>query len=320
MQVLTIVVPVFNEQDTIERFYEETEKYITEMPVKTEYLFVDDGSSDQTLDVLGRLHEKDPKVGYLSFSRNFGKESAIYAGLENARGDIVVVMDVDLQDPPFMLPQMYEALTTEGYDCVGTRRANRKGEPVIRSFFARQFYKLMKKISNAEVVDGARDYQMMKRHVVDAILSMPERNRFSKGIFGWIGFRKKWLEYENVERVAGETKWSFWKLFLYAIEGIVAFSTVPLIMASVFGLICCFAALIMIGVIIIRTLVFGDPTSGWPSLVCIFLLISGIQFFTTGILGQYLARTYIETKHRPIYLLKEKVIEESGKDNEEDNN
>ena len=316
MKKLTIIVPVFNEQDTIDQFYEETEKYNHEIPVNTEYLFVDDGSSDETLNVLNRLHQKDPKVGFLSFSRNFGKEAAIYAGLENAKGDIVVVMDVDLQDPPYMLPQMYEALTSEGYDCVGTRRADRKGEPVIRSFFARQFYKIMKKISKAEVVDGARDYQMMRRNVVDAILSMPERNRFSKGIIGWIGFRKKWLEYENIERVAGETKWSFWKLFFYAIEGIVAFSTIPLVMASVFGLLCCMISMAMIGIIVIRTLVFGDPTSGWPYIVCIFLLISGIQFFTTGILGQYLARTYIESKHRPIYLLKEKVIEESENSND----
>ena len=274
-----------------------------------EYIFVDDGSSDNTLDILKQLAQKDGRVKYFSFSRNFGKEAAIYAGLANSTGDYTALMDADLQDPPGLLPQMAELLETGQYDNIATRRVNREGEPLIRSFFARMFYKLINKMSDAEIVDGARDFQMMSRQVVEAILSMGEYNRFSKGIFGWIGFKKKWLEYENIERVAGETKWSFWKLFLYAIEGIVAFSTTPLVISSVFGLICCALALVMIVVVIVRTLVFGDPTSGWPSLVCIMLLLSGIQMLGIGVVGQYLAKTYLETKHRPIYLVRQTNIE-----------
>ena len=234
----------------------------------------------------------------------------MFAGFCNAKGDYVAVMDADMQDPPSLLPQMLEILESGEYDSVATRRITREGEPPIRSFFARMFYKLINKMSDADIVDGARDFQMMSRKVVDAILAMGEYNRFSKGIFGWIGFRKKWLEYENIERVAGETKWSFWKLFLYALEGIVAFSTAPLVISSVFGLLCCFLAFIMILVIIVRTLVFGDPTAGWPSMVCIMLLLSGIQMLGIGIVGQYLAKTYLETKKRPIYLVGETNLEQ----------
>lgn len=305
-KLLTIVVPCYNEQESLPIFYDTVHKMEDQLSsVDLEFMFVDDGSKDGTLDVFRKLNEADPRVHYVSFSRNFGKEAGIYAGLEKAHGDYVVIMDADLQDPPAMLPQMLEYLESGEYECVATRRVDRKGEPVIRSWFARRFYRLMNKISSADIVDGARDYQMMTRKVVDAILSMGEYNRFSKGIFGWVGFKRKWLEFENVERVAGETKWSFWKLFVYAIDGIVAFSTAPLIIASVFGLIMCLVAFAFIIVIIVRTLVFGDPTSGWPSMVCIILLVSGIQLLCMGILGQYMAKTYLETKNRPKYLVEE---------------
>lgn len=310
MDKITIAVPCYNEEEALTHFFAEVTKVAGEMPyVEFEFLFIDDGSKDKTMEKIQELARKDSRVKYISFSRNFGKEAGIYAGLENAAGDYVVIMDADLQDPPALLPEMYRAVTEEGYDCVGSRRVTRKGEPPIRSFFARMFYKIINKMSDAEIVDGARDFQMMSRKVVDAILSMGEYNRFSKGIFGWIGFRKKWLEYENIERVAGETKWSFWKLFLYAIQGIVAFSTTPLVLSSVFGLLCCVLAFVMIVVIIVRTLVFGDPTAGWPSLVCIMLLLSGIQMLCIGIVGQYLAKTYLETKKRPIYLVRETNVE-----------
>ena len=310
MDKITIAVPCYNEEPALEPFFAAVTAVAEEMPeVEYEFLFIDDGSRDRTLEKIQALARRDSRVKYISFSRNFGKEAGIYAGLENASGDYVVVMDADLQDPPALLPEMYRCIKEDGYDCVGSRRVTRKGEPPIRSFFARVFYRLINKMSEAEIVDGARDFQMMSRQVVEAILSMGEYNRFSKGIFGWIGFRKKWLEYENIERVAGETKWSFWKLFLYAIEGIVAFSTTPLVISSVFGLICCALALVMILVVIVRTLVFGDPTSGWPSLVCIMLLLSGIQMLGIGIVGQYLAKTYLETKNRPIYLVRQTNIE-----------
>lgn len=310
MDKITIAVPCYNEEQALPPFFAEVTRVAAQMPyVEFEFLFINDGSKDGTMPILRELAQKDPRVKYISFSRNFGKEAGIYAGLENATGDFVVIMDADLQDPPALLPEMYRAVTEEGYDCVGSRRVTRKGEPPIRSFFARMFYKIINKMSEAEIVDGARDFQMMNRTVVYAILSMGEYNRFSKGIFGWIGFHKKWLEYENVERVAGETKWSFWKLFLYAIQGIVAFSTTPLVLSSVFGLLCCALAFIMIIVVIIRTLVFGDPTQGWPSLVCIMLLLSGIQMLGIGIVGQYLAKTYLETKNRPIYLVRESNVE-----------
>ena len=312
MDKISVAVPCYNEEPALEPFFAAVSAVAEQMPeVAFEFLFIDDGSRDRTLEKMQELAQRDSRVKYISFSRNFGKEAGIYAGLENATGDYVVVMDADLQDPPALLPEMYRSITEEGYDCVGSRRVTRKGEPPIRSFFARLFYKLINKMSDAEIVDGARDFQMMNRQVVEAILSMGEYNRFSKGIFGWIGFKKKWLEYENIERVAGETKWSFWQLLLYAIEGIVAFSTTPLVISSVFGLICCALALVMILVVIVRTLVFGDPTSGWPSLVCIMLLLSGIQMLGIGILGQYLAKTYLETKKRPIYLVRQTNIEKT---------
>ena len=312
MDKISVAVPCYNEEPALEPFFAAVSAVAEQMPdVEFEFLFIDDGSRDKTLEKMQELARRDSRVKYISFSRNFGKEAGIYAGLENATGDYVVVMDADLQDPPALLPEMYRSIKEEGYDCVGSRRVTRKGEPPIRSFFARLFYKLINKMSDAEIVDGARDFQMMNRQVVEAILSMGEYNRFSKGIFGWIGFKKKWLEYENIERVAGETKWSFWQLLLYAIEGIVAFSTTPLVISSVFGLICCALALVMILVVIVRTLVFGDPTSGWPSLVCIMLLLSGIQMLGIGILGQYLAKTYLETKKRPIYLVRQTNIEKT---------
>ena len=309
MDKISIAVPCYNEEPALDPFFAAVSAVAKQMSeVEFEFLFIDDGSRDGTLAQILELTRRDSRVKYISFSRNFGKEAGIYAGLENATGDYVVIMDADLQDPPALLPEMYRLIREEGYDCVGSRRVTRKGEPPIRSFFARLFYKLINKMSDAEIVDGARDFQMMNRQVVEAILSMGEYNRFSKGIFGWIGFKKKWLEYENIERVAGETKWSFWQLLLYAIEGIVAFSTTPLVISSVFGLICCVLALVMILVIIARTLIFGDPTSGWPSLVCIMLLLSGIQMLGIGIVGQYLAKTYLETKKRPIYLVRQTNI------------
>lgn len=306
MEKLSIVVPCYNEQEAAPIFYDTVHGMEDKLSsVELEFIFVDDGSKDGTLDVLRGLHAKDERVHYVSFSRNFGKEAGIYAGLEKSTGDYVVIMDVDLQDPPAMLPEMLSYIESGEYERVATRRVDRKGEPPIRSWFARKFYKLMNKISSADIVDGARDYQMMTRKVVDSILAMGEYNRFSKGIFGWVGFKSKWLEFENVERVAGETKWSFWKLFIYAIDGIVAFSTAPLIMASVFGVIMCLVAFIFILVIIVKTLILGDPTSGWPSMVCIILLVSGIQLLCMGVLGQYMAKTYLETKKRPIYLVQE---------------
>ncbi|MBE6025154.1 MAG: glycosyltransferase family 2 protein [Cellulosilyticum sp.] len=305
-KLLSIVVPCYNEEESAPIFYKTIHEMENQIEsVDLEFVFVDDGSRDNTLEIIKNLRKADERVHYVSFSRNFGKEAGIYAGLEKAKGDYVVIMDADLQDPPAMLPQMLSYIESGEYECVGTRRVDRKGEPPIRSWFARKFYKIMNKISSADIVDGARDYQMMTRRVVNAILSMGEYNRFSKGIFGWVGFKRKWLEFENVERVAGETKWSFWKLFVYAIDGIVAFSTAPLTMASIFGTIMCLTAFLFILVIIVRTLIFGDPTSGWPSMVCIILLVSGIQLLCLGVQGQYLAKTYLETKKRPIYLVQE---------------
>ncbi len=306
MKKISVIVSCYNEQEAIPYFYEEIIKTAKEMDyVDFEFLFVNDGSKDNTLNILKELAKKDKRVRYISFSRNFGKEAAMLAGLENARGDYITLMDADLQDPPAMLPEMYRLITEEGYDQVGTRRVTRKGEPPIRSFFARCFYKLINKMSKVEMVDGARDYRLMTRQVVDSIISLKEYNRYSKGLFSFVGYDTKWLEYENVNRVAGETKWSFWKLFKYAIEGIVAFTTVPLTLSSVFGIIFCLLSIIGIIFIIVRTLAFGDPVSGWPSLVCIILLLSGIQLLCLGIIGQYLAKAYLETKHRPIYIVKE---------------
>lgn len=304
-----MVVPCYNEEENVELFYTElikNDSFFEREKIELELLYVDDGSRDGTVKEVRKLIERDKRVHLVSFSRNFGKEAAMYAGLENAEGDYVVLMDVDLQDPPSLLPEMFSYLK-QGYDSVATRRVSRKGEPPVRSFFARMFYRLMKKISKTEIMDGARDYRLMTRQMVDAILSMQEYNRFTKGIFGWVGFQTKWLEYENVERAKGETKWSFWKLLVYSVDGILAFSTVPLLFASVMGVLFCALAFIMIIFVIVRKLIFGDPVSGWASQVCIMLLIGGVQFFCTGILGQYLAKTYMEVKKRPIYLVKEKI-------------
>ena len=307
MSLLSIVVPCYNEEENVSYFYEEllkNQNFFDECEISLEIIYVDDGSGDGTVAEVKKLREKDGRVHLVSFSRNFGKEAAIFAGLENAGGDYVVLMDADLQDPPSLLPEMFSYME-QGYDSVATRRVSRKGEPPVRSFFARMFYKLIKKISRTEIMDGARDYRLMTRQMVDAIISMKEYNRFTKGIFGWVGFRTRWLEYENVERARGETKWNFWKLFLYSLDGITAFSTVPLMLASVMGVFFCVIAFLMIIFIIVRKLIFGDPVSGWPSLVCIILMTSGVQFFCTGILGQYLAKTYMEVKRRPIYLVRE---------------
>ncbi len=309
MSLLSVVVPCYNEEENVALFYTElmkNEDYFRGKEIELEVLYIDDGSRDRTAAEVKRLRERDERVHLISFSRNFGKEAGMYAGLEKSRGDYVVLMDVDLQDPPSLLPEMFSYLEQD-YDSVATRRVSRKGEPPVRSFFARSFYRLMKRISKTEIMDGARDYRLMTRQMVDAILSMKEYNRFTKGIFGWVGFRTKWLEYENVERAKGETKWSFWNLLLYSFDGITAFSTAPLMLASLVGVIFCIIAFLMILFIIVRKLMFGDPVSGWPSLVCIILMTSGVQFFCTGILGQYLAKTYMEVKRRPIYLVKEEL-------------
>ena len=309
MSLLSVIVPCYNEEATVADFYEEFIKnndFFTANNIDFEILYVNDGSKDGTVNEIKKLHEKDERVHLISFSRNFGKEAAMYAGLQKSKGDYVVIMDVDLQDPPSLLPEMFGYIN-EGYDSVATRRVSRKGEPPIRSFFARQFYKLMKKISQTEIMDGARDYRLMTRQMVDAILSMPEYNRFTKGIFGWVGFNTKWIEFENVERIKGETKWNFWGLFKYSLEGIMAFSTMPLMIGSYSGLFFCAFAFVFIIFIIVRKLLFGDPVSGWPSLVCIITFLGGIQLFCMGILGQYLAKTYMEVKNRPIYLVKEEI-------------
>lgn len=307
-ETISIIVPSYNEEESIPLFFEALEKermLFCQCDVSLELLFVDDGSEDRTLLVVKKLASENEWVHYLSFSRNFGKEAAIYAGLENCHGDYAVVMDADLQDPPEYLMKMYRALKEEGYDSVATRRVSRKGEPKIRSVFARLFYRIMNRISDADIVDGARDYRLMKRSVVDAVLSVTEYNRFTKGIFGWVGFRTKWLEYENIERVAGETKWSFWKLFKYSLEGITAFSTMPLSLASWLGVLMCMVGAVAVLFIVIRAALFGDPTSGWPSLACIIIFIGGVQLLCIGVLGQYLAKTYLETKRRPIYICRE---------------
>lgn len=307
MALLSVIVPCYNEEENVKYFYEELMKnkpFFEEKKLDVEVIYVDDGSKDKTVEEVKKLREKAEHVHLISFSRNFGKEAGIYAGFQKAKGDYVVMMDADLQDPPSLLPEMFSYIE-QGYDSVATRRVSRKGEPPIRSFFARMFYKIMNKISQTDIVDGARDYRLMTRQVVDAILSMCEYNRFSKGIFGWVGYETKWLEYENVERVHGETKWNFWKLFLYSIEGITAFSTAPLAIASFTGVLFCLIAFIAIIFIIVRTMIWGDPVGGWPSLVCIICLVSGVQLLCLGIVGQYLSKTYMEVKQRPIYLVKE---------------
>ncbi len=308
MSLLSTIVPCYNEEESVELFYQElmkNQEFFDKEDIEIELLFVDDGSQDKTVEKIKELRQRDPRVHYISFSRNFGKEAAMFAGLEKSRGDYVVIMDVDLQDPPALLPDMLRALREESYDSVATRRVTRKGEPPIRSFFARAFYKLMKKISKTEMMDGARDYRLMTRQMVNSILELREYNRFTKGIFGWVGFKTKWLEYENIERAKGETKWNFWKLFIYSIDGITAFSTMPLMLSSLVGVLFCLFAFLLIIFIIVRKLIFGDPVSGWPSLVCIILMVSGVQCFCLGILGQYLAKMYMEVKKRPIYLVRE---------------
>ena len=311
MKKITVIVPCYNEEQALHYFYEEMERIAAQMPENTfEYVFVDDGSRDGTLRCMRELRKKDQRVKYVSFSRNFGKEAAIYAGLTHATGDYVAIMDADLQDPPSLLPEMYRAVTKEGYDSAATRRVTRKGEPPIRSFFARCFYRMMNRISDVELMDGARDYRLMSRQYVDALLSLQEYNRFSKGLFGWVGFRTKWIEFENVERIAGETKWSFWKLFKYSLDGIVAFSSTPLYISSVLGAGMCGVAVLAILFIIIRQLLFGGSAYGWPSMACIVILIGGLQLLCIGILGLYLSKAYLEVKNRPVFIAKETATDE----------
>ena len=304
-ELLTVITPCYNEEETVELFYEELSKYLPCIDMDYEILFVDDGSKDKTLEKCKKLKERDSRIKVISFSRNFGKEAAMYAGLSESKGDYVVLMDTDLQDPPYLLPNMVLALTEEGYDSAATYRVTRQGEPPIRSFFARKFYRLINSLIDVEIVDGARDYRIMTRQMVDAILSMQEYHRFSKGIFAWVGFKTKYIEFENVERVAGETKWSFWKLVGYAIEGIVAFTTAPLRIATIAGIIVSMFGFLYMLFIVIKALVFGDPVAGYPSLICIITLLGGMQLLFLGILGEYLAKTYMETKKRPIYIIKE---------------
>jgi glucosyltransferase len=312
MKKISVIVPCYNEEEALPLYYEEMFKLMKEMSsTDFELILVNDGSKDNTLKIMRELSKKDKRVRYLSFSRNFGKESAMYAGLEYSEGDYVAIMDADLQDPPKLLKEMYEILETTDYDCVGSRRVTRKGEPALRSWFARKYYKLINRISKTEIVDGARDFRLMTRQMVDSILELKEYNRYTKGIFSWVGYNTKWLEYENVARVAGETKWNFWKLFGYAIESIINFSNVPLTIASFMGFIFCLIAFLMIVVIIIKKLAFGDPVAGWPSMACIIFFVSGVQLFCLGVIGEYLANTYNEVKGRPIYIIKE--TEKDGK-------
>jgi len=302
---LSLVVPCYNEENSIPIFYEEAIKIGKSINRQFEIIFVDDGSTDNTLNILKRLANQDACVHYISLSRNFGKEAALLAGLQSARGEYIVTLDVDGQDPPALIPQMLEAVASGEYDSAGARRVDRMNEPPVRSFFARRFYALMKKVSNIEVVDGARDFRLMNRKYLEALLILQERNRFSKGIFPWIGFKTKWFEYKNIERTTGKTKWSFWKLFLYSLDGIIAFSSKPLAIASVIGVLLFLAAFLFIGFIIVRKLMWGDPVSGWASTVCIILFCSGIQLFTIGILGQYIAKIHTEVKQRPQYIIRE---------------
>ncbi len=320
-KLISIVVPCYNEQEAIPLFYGEitktAENFKSRYGAEFELIFVDDGSNDATLERIKEYAVIDARVRYISFSRNFGKEAGIIAGLEHASGDYAAVMDVDLQDPPSMLDDMYKGITEEGYDCVAARRSTRSGEPPIRSFFARMFYKLINKISKAKMVDGARDFRLMTRKMVNAIISLPEKNRFSKGIFSWVGFKTKWLEYPNAERSAGKTKWSFWKLFLYSIDGIIAFSTAPLAIASILGFAVCVIAIIMIIVIVAKTIIWGDPVGGYPSMICVILMMSGLQMFCMGIIGEYLSKTYMETKSRPNYIISEDNLQDKrGEQNE----
>ena len=306
MALLSLVVPCYNEKDALHPFMEELERVINQLTdIQTEVILVNDGSRDNTLEIMRELRDKYEYVRYISFSRNFGKESAILAGLSAAEGDWAAVMDADLQDPPALLPDMLKAVREEGYDCAGTRRMNRKGEPPIRSFFARRFYRLINKMSDTKLVDGARDYKLLSRAAVDALIAMPEVNRFSKGLYEWIGFRTKWFAFENVERVAGETNWSFWKLFKYSIEGIVSFTTMPLKLAALLGVLFMLASFISIVALAVRQFVYHNSVDGWTSIVCIMLMLSGVQLFCMGIFGQYLAKMYIEIKKRPHYIIAE---------------
>lgn len=303
MEKISIIVPCYNEQESLPIFYKEIKKVLTDLSYDHEILFVNDGSKDETLKLVKGFSELDRHVVYISFSRNFGKEAAMYAGFCNAKGDMVAIMDADMQDPPMLLPQMIEILEGGEYDSVATRRVSRGGEPPIRSFFAKMFYHIINRISDADIVDGARDFRLMKREMVDAIVAMSECNRFSKGIFGWIGFRTYWLPFENVERIAGETKWDFWKLFKYAVDGIINFSQVPLSMASWFGILMTFFSFVSMLFVIVRRLIFGDPVAGWASTICIVIFIGGIQLLSLGIMGQYIAKIYMESKHRPHYII-----------------
>ncbi len=307
LPLLSLVVPCYNEEEALPILYEELTAlaFSLEGRYRLEFVFVDDGSSDGTLDTLAALLAQDSRVRYLSFSRNFGKEAALLAGLRASRGDYVGVLDADLQDPPSLIPEMLDAVASGQWDCAATKRSTRKGEPFVRSLFAHAFYRLMNRISDAHIVDGARDFRIMNRVMTDAVLSMPEYNRFSKGLFSWVGFRTRWFEYDNVPRSAGTTKWSFFKLVAYSFEGISAFSTFPLAIASAFGMLFCLAAFVMIAVVIVKTLIWGDPVAGYPSMMSVILFMGGIQLFTIGILGQYLAKTYLESKKRPPYVVRE---------------
>ena len=311
--LISIIVPCYNEQEALPIFYREASAVLSQMDCDYELLLINDGSKDRTLAIMKELAASDPHVFYFSFSRNFGKEAAMYAGFCNARGDYIAVMDADLQDPPSLLPEMVKVLTSGEYDSVATRRSDRAGEPPVRSWFARRFYALINRISDADIVDGARDFRLMTRDMKDAILSMTEYNRFSKGIFGWVGFKTMWLPYENVERVAGETKWSFWKLFKYAIDGIINFSQAPLSIASWFGMLMTAFSFLFLVFIVLRRLIFGDPVAGWASTICVIIFIGGLQLFCLGIIGQYLAKTYMETKHRPHYIVSDTNAEHAQK-------
>lgn len=308
MKKLSIIVPCFNEEESIPYFYDEVKKVTNDMDIKLELIFVDDGSRDKTLEVIKNKTD-DKEVKYISFSRNFGKEAAMYAGLSMSSGDYVTIMDVDLQDPPSLLPEMVRLIEEEGYDCVATKSTSRNGYSFLRKTFTKWFYDIIGKMSKTEMVPGARDYRLMTRQMVEAVLSMKEYNRYSKGLFSFVGFKTKWIEFENKERVAGTTKWNFWKLFSYALDGIVGFSTIPLTMAAFIGVLFCLIAFIMIIVIIVKTLAFGDPTSGWPSLACIIFMVSGIQLLCLGVIGEYLAKMYLEVKQRPIYIIRESNVD-----------
>ena len=311
--LISLIIPCYNEQEALPLFYKEASKVLSNMRCDHEFLFINDGSRDGTLEIMKKLAAEDPHVFYYSFSRNFGKESAMYAGLCNARGDYVAVMDADMQDPPSLLPEMVRILETGEYDSVATRRADRAGEPPVRSWFARRFYSLINRISDADIVDGARDFRLMTRDMKDAVLAMGEYNRVSKGIVGWVGFRTYWLSYENVERVAGETKWSFWKLFKYAIDGIISFSQTPLSISSWFGILMTVFSFLLLIFIVLRRLIFGDPVAGWASTICVIIFIGGLQLFCLGIIGQYLAKTYMEVKNRPHYIVSDTNAEHAQK-------